>query len=71
MNTLISGNLDKTVFCQMDLDDAKVKQFKDAIENNYWFEFFMGMLFVISFLYLLLIIDKTTVLMDNQKKLEA
>lgn len=42
-NTLLSGNVDKTVFCQMDLDDAKVKQFKHAIENNYWFEFFMGM----------------------------
>ncbi|XP_004504187.1 transmembrane 9 superfamily member 1-like [Cicer arietinum] len=34
-------NVDKTVFCQIDLDDAKAKQFKDAIENNYWFEFFM------------------------------
>ncbi|OIW00564.1 hypothetical protein TanjilG_24294 [Lupinus angustifolius] len=35
-------NVDKTVFCQVALDEAKVKQFKDAIENNYWFEFFVG-----------------------------
>jgi len=32
----------------MDLDDAKVKQFKHAIENNYWFEFFMGMFCIVS-----------------------
>ncbi|XP_061337174.1 transmembrane 9 superfamily member 1 [Gastrolobium bilobum] len=35
------GNVDRTTFCRLDLDEAKVKQFKDAIENNYWFEFFM------------------------------
>ncbi|KAF9685001.1 hypothetical protein SADUNF_Sadunf03G0008900 [Salix dunnii] len=35
-------NVDKGVICQLELDDAKVKQFKDAIENNYWFEFFVG-----------------------------
>ncbi|KAL1366013.1 hypothetical protein HN51_013926 [Arachis hypogaea] len=34
-------HVEKTVFCQIALDEAKVKQFKDAIENNYWFEFFM------------------------------
>ncbi|GAU24378.1 hypothetical protein TSUD_390870 [Trifolium subterraneum] len=36
------GNVEKTTFCRLNLDDAKVKHFKDAIENNYWFEFFMG-----------------------------
>ncbi|CAI9770128.1 unnamed protein product [Fraxinus pennsylvanica] len=33
--------VDKTTICELELDEAKVKQFKDAIENNYWFEFFM------------------------------
>lgn len=37
--------MEKGVICQLELDEAKVKQFKDAIENNYWFEFFMGMFF--------------------------
>ncbi|KAF1867136.1 hypothetical protein Lal_00049564 [Lupinus albus] len=35
-------NVDKTVFCKISLDEAKVKQFKGAIENNYWFELFIG-----------------------------
>ncbi|KAH8510048.1 hypothetical protein H0E87_007826 [Populus deltoides] len=35
-------NVDKAVICQLELDEAKVKQFKDAIENSYWFEFFIG-----------------------------
>ncbi|XP_017637785.1 transmembrane 9 superfamily member 1-like [Gossypium arboreum] len=34
-------NVDKGTICQLELDEAKVKQFKDAIENNYWFEFFV------------------------------
>ncbi|KAG5248484.1 transmembrane superfamily member [Salix suchowensis] len=34
-------NVDKAVICHLELDEAKVKQFKDAIENNYWFEFFV------------------------------
>ncbi|KAI9397004.1 hypothetical protein POPTR_004G218300v4 [Populus trichocarpa] len=34
-------NVDKAVICQLELDEAKVKQFKDAIENSYWFEFFI------------------------------
>ncbi|KAF7803615.1 transmembrane 9 superfamily member 1 [Senna tora] len=42
MDILFPGNVDKTVICQLALDDVKVKQFKDAIENSYWFEFFMG-----------------------------
>ncbi|KAJ8436947.1 hypothetical protein Cgig2_017372 [Carnegiea gigantea] len=35
-------NTDKTTICELELDAAKVKQFKDAIENSYWFEFFIG-----------------------------
>ncbi|KAI3712415.1 hypothetical protein L1987_70971 [Smallanthus sonchifolius] len=34
-------NVEKTTICELELDDSKVKQFKEAIENNYWFEFFM------------------------------
>ncbi|THG06564.1 hypothetical protein TEA_014058 [Camellia sinensis var. sinensis] len=35
-------NMEKTTICDLELDEAKVKQFKDAIESSYWFEFFMG-----------------------------
>ncbi|KAK5837217.1 hypothetical protein PVK06_013027 [Gossypium arboreum] len=35
-------NVDKSTICQLELDEVKVRQFKDAIENSYWFEFFMG-----------------------------
>ncbi|XP_047980576.1 transmembrane 9 superfamily member 1-like [Salvia hispanica] len=31
----------KTSICEIELEGAKVKQFKDAIDNSYWFEFFM------------------------------
>ncbi|KAL7002020.1 Transmembrane 9 superfamily member 1 [Sarracenia purpurea var. burkii] len=34
-------NVDKSLICELELDEAKVKQFKDAIESSYWFEFFM------------------------------
>ncbi|PIA47107.1 hypothetical protein AQUCO_01400066v1 [Aquilegia coerulea] len=34
-------NVDKSSICELELDAAKVKQFKDAIENTYWFEFFI------------------------------
>ncbi|XP_022863276.1 transmembrane 9 superfamily member 1-like [Olea europaea var. sylvestris] len=34
--------VDRATICELELDEAKVQQFKDAIENNYWFEFFMG-----------------------------
>ncbi|KAG5580904.1 hypothetical protein H5410_051531 [Solanum commersonii] len=34
-------NVDKGSICELELDETKVKQFKDAIENNYWFEFFI------------------------------
>ncbi|XP_021748085.1 transmembrane 9 superfamily member 1-like [Chenopodium quinoa] len=32
---------DKTTMCELELDPTKAKQFKDAIENSYWFEFFI------------------------------
>ncbi|XP_010475983.1 PREDICTED: transmembrane 9 superfamily member 1 [Camelina sativa] len=34
-------NVDRNVICPLELDEAKVKHFKDAIESSYWFEFFM------------------------------
>ncbi|XP_071697574.1 transmembrane 9 superfamily member 1-like [Rutidosis leptorrhynchoides] len=34
-------NVEKTIICELELDEPKVSQFKQAIENNYWFEFFM------------------------------
>lgn len=42
-NWFLTENVEKSTICELELDDAKVKQFKDAIENSYWFEFFMGM----------------------------
>ncbi|XP_021767190.1 transmembrane 9 superfamily member 1 [Chenopodium quinoa] len=32
---------DKTTICELELDPTRAKQFKDAIENSYWFEFFI------------------------------
>ncbi|EEF31705.1 transmembrane 9 superfamily member 1 [Ricinus communis] len=34
-------NVERGTICSLELDEARVKIFKDAIENNYWFEFFM------------------------------
>ncbi|CAI9287162.1 unnamed protein product [Lactuca saligna] len=34
-------NVEKTTICALKLDEANVKHFKEAIDNNYWFEFFM------------------------------
>ncbi|CAH9117499.1 unnamed protein product, partial [Cuscuta epithymum] len=34
-------NVDRGSVCELELDPAKVKQFKDAIDNSYWLEFFM------------------------------
>ena len=42
--------MDKAVICQLELEEEKVRQFKDAIENSYWFEFFMGT-FVFSYIH--------------------
>ncbi|KAA3468071.1 transmembrane 9 superfamily member 1-like [Gossypium australe] len=36
-------NVDRGTICQLELDEAKVRQFKDAIENSYWFEFFVAL----------------------------
>ncbi|KAK9095838.1 hypothetical protein Sjap_021335 [Stephania japonica] len=35
-------NVDRGVICEMEMTADKVKQFKDAVENMYWLEFFMG-----------------------------
>ncbi|MFQ6649232.1 hypothetical protein Gotur_022392 [Gossypium turneri] len=40
-------NVEKSTICQLELDEAKVREFKDAIENSYWFEFFMGITYSI------------------------
>ncbi|KAK1385032.1 hypothetical protein POM88_022767 [Heracleum sosnowskyi] len=34
-------NVNKGTICELELDEDKVKQFKEPIENSYWFEFFM------------------------------
>ncbi|AQK71657.1 Transmembrane 9 superfamily member 1 [Zea mays] len=34
-------NVDKATICSLDLDLVKAKQLSDAIENSYWFEFFI------------------------------
>lgn len=44
----LAENVDKNSICDIELDEAKVKQFKDAVESSYWFEFFMGMCSLLS-----------------------
>eukprot|EP00252_Welwitschia_mirabilis_P021822 TRINITY_DN5713_c0_g1_i3.p1 TRINITY_DN5713_c0_g1~~TRINITY_DN5713_c0_g1_i3.p1 ORF type:complete len:589 (-),score=72.83 TRINITY_DN5713_c0_g1_i3:295-2061(-) len=34
-------NIFKSTICEIELDSTNVKQFKEAIENTYWFEFFV------------------------------
>ncbi|GAB2257793.1 hypothetical protein Droror1_Dr00013953 [Drosera rotundifolia] len=34
-------NVDKGSICELELDKAKVEQFKEAIEDSYWLEFFI------------------------------
>ncbi|KAJ4761677.1 Transmembrane 9 superfamily member [Rhynchospora pubera] len=34
-------NVDKGTICTIELDSSKAKQFSDAIESSYWFEFFI------------------------------
>lgn len=46
---ILAENVDKTTVCELELDEPKVMQFKQAIENNYWFELFMGMHCVLSY----------------------
>ncbi|KAG8378473.1 hypothetical protein BUALT_Bualt08G0140800 [Buddleja alternifolia] len=35
-------DVERTTVCEIELEAPKVKQFKEAIDNSYWFEFFMG-----------------------------
>ncbi|GJU63193.1 transmembrane 9 superfamily member 1-like protein [Tanacetum coccineum] len=42
MEVKFQKNVEKTTICELELDEPKVMQFKQAIENNYWFELFMG-----------------------------
>lgn len=42
-HSCLTESVERTAICELKLDEEKVKQFKDAIENSYWFEFFMGM----------------------------
>ncbi|XP_031130961.1 transmembrane 9 superfamily member 1 [Ipomoea triloba] len=41
INIKFQKNVDKGHICELELDETKVRKFKDAIENSYWFEFFM------------------------------
>lgn len=45
----LAENVEKTTVCELKLDEPKAMQFKQAIENNYWFELFMGMHCVLSY----------------------
>ncbi|MBA0631057.1 hypothetical protein Godav_003088, partial [Gossypium davidsonii] len=51
INIKFLKNVDKSTICQLELDEAKVRQFKDAIENSYWFEFFMALTIFLAFLF--------------------
>ncbi|KAA8546284.1 hypothetical protein F0562_002977 [Nyssa sinensis] len=41
INIKFNKNVDKSTICELELDATKVKQLKDAIDNSYWFEFFI------------------------------
>ncbi|MCD7466354.1 hypothetical protein HAX54_002964 [Datura stramonium] len=59
---------------ELELDvEAKVKQFKDAIENSYWFEFFIVLLVSLSILTETVIISTSfmSISQDGPKPLEA
>ena len=38
----MAENLDRVSICELELDQSKATQFRDAIENSYWFELFIG-----------------------------
>ncbi|GER37823.1 transmembrane 9 superfamily protein member [Striga asiatica] len=42
-------DVERTTICEIELEAEKAKQFKDAIDNSYWFEFFMGMFVMVSY----------------------
>lgn len=54
LTNFLPENTDKTTICSLELDAEKVKQFRDAIDNSYWFEFFIGMSIKISLFMVLL-----------------
>ncbi|XP_073313801.1 transmembrane 9 superfamily member 1-like [Primulina huaijiensis] len=41
INIKFQKPVDKIIICEIELDEAQATQFKDAIDRNYWFEFFM------------------------------
>ncbi|XP_023740131.1 transmembrane 9 superfamily member 1 [Lactuca sativa] len=41
MDVKFQKNVEKTTVCKLELDEPKAMQFKQAIENSYWFELFM------------------------------
>ena len=41
---LNADNIERNFICKLELDAGNVQEFKDAIENAYWFEFFMGII---------------------------
>lgn len=43
----LTENVERSTICDLKLDAAMVKQFKEAVENSYWFEFFIGMFLII------------------------
>lgn len=42
---LLTGDVEKRSICELKLDASKIARFKYAIDNSYWFEFFMGTVF--------------------------
>ncbi|KAL0884760.1 hypothetical protein Bca101_008741 [Brassica carinata] len=65
-------NVDRNVICQLELDEAKVKHFIDAIESSYWFEFFMDsintLIATVGFVGEIIHVNLTQ---DNPRPLEA
>ncbi|KAL0391656.1 UNVERIFIED_CONTAM: Transmembrane 9 superfamily member 1 [Sesamum radiatum] len=59
------GDVEKTKICEIELDAAKAKQFKDAIDNSYWFEFFMGTVIMTLSLVLTLLLSKLLMIFLN------
>ena len=39
----MAEDVEKATICQLKLDEEKVQQFTEAIEDSYWLELFMGM----------------------------
>ncbi|KAD4179411.1 hypothetical protein E3N88_28044 [Mikania micrantha] len=43
MDVKFRENVERTTVCKLNLDEPQALQFKQAIEDNYWFELFIGM----------------------------